>query len=75
MNLAEILERDPILWDDADLETVITDLRARGEAFALAEAQAGITGKKVRTKKPTFTKSRQLQVELPDELKDLEIEL
>lgn len=75
MNLAEILnDKDVLDWSEEDLETVIADLRARAEAFATAEATAGATGKKVRTKKPTFTSIKKIE-NIPEELNSLEFDL
>ena len=74
MNISEIYERDPVLWDQTDLETVIAALRAERQQFLNKEAEAALTGKKIKTKKPSFTKHGKL-AELPEELQNLDLDL
>lgn len=58
--VAEIYEKDPETWDQLDLDTIVTMLRAEALAFAEAEAKAAATGKKVRSTKPSFSKGRSI---------------
>ena len=60
VTVAEIYEKDPEQWDQMDLDTIVTMLRAEALAFAEAEAKAAATGKKVRSTKPSFSKGRNI---------------
>ncbi len=75
LSISEIYERDPETWNTLDLETVVKMLRQEGAAFAEKEAQAMATGKKISTKKPSFTKGKMLSGEDKAALADIEIEL
>lgn len=75
MLVTKILEKLPQDWQEQDLETVLQHLREQAAKAIAAEQLASATGKKVRTKAPTFTKNRQVVAELPEELKNLEIDL
>ncbi len=75
LSIAEIYERDPETWNQLDLETVVKMLREEGVKFAQAEASAAATGKRVSTKKPSFTKGRSLSASDKEALADIEVEL
>lgn len=75
MLVTEIIDKLPQDWTEQDLETVLQNLREQAARAAEAEQLSAATGKKVRTTRPTFTRNRQQVTELPEELKNLEIDL
>lgn len=75
LSVAEIYEKDPETWEQLELETVVKMLREQGAAFAQAEQQALLSGKKVSTKRPSFTKGKMLQASDKAAIADIEVEL
>lgn len=75
MLVSEIINKLPEDWDKEDLSTVVAMLRKQASEAEAAEAQALATGKKVRTKAPTFTKNRPVAQDLPAELDNMELDL
>lgn len=63
-DIAELFARDPLSYSEADLETIVAEMRKSRHAFNLGNVKAGST-------KPKTEKQKKLE----DLAKDLDIDL